>query len=82
MANFRHYAAVSAALFVVFIANLQLAHSQTYTPPPHFSHIVIVIQENRTPDDLFGGAPVGAKFHLRRIQWLYSVHRLGERWPE
>jgi phospholipase C len=58
MANFRHHGAVSAALFVVFIANLQSAHSQTYTPPPHFSHIVIIIQENRTPDDLFGGAPV------------------------
>ena len=25
--------------------------------PPHFEHIIIVIQENRTPDNLFGGNP-------------------------
>jgi phospholipase C len=30
-----------------------LAHAQL----PHFQHIIIVIQENRTPDNLFGGTP-------------------------
>jgi len=28
-----------------------------FASPPHFEHIVIVIQENRTPDNLFGGNP-------------------------
>ncbi len=30
-----------------------LAHAQTYTNP-YFEHVIIVIQENRTPDNLFG----------------------------
>jgi len=32
------------------------AHAQTlnYQAPPPFSHIVIIVQENRTPDNLFG----------------------------
>jgi phospholipase C len=25
--------------------------------PPYFSHIVIIFQENRTPDNLFGSGP-------------------------
>jgi phospholipase C len=27
---------------------------------PHFQHIVIIVQENRTPDNLFGSGPVGS----------------------
>jgi phospholipase C len=41
-------------------ANLQLAHAQVPTTPPHFDHIVIIVQENRTPDTLFGGDPKSA----------------------
>jgi|HubBroStandDraft_6_1064221.scaffolds.fasta_scaffold1368523_1 phospholipase C len=33
-----------------------LAYAQTQMPP-HFNHVVIVVQENRTPDNLFGNAP-------------------------
>jgi phospholipase C len=47
-------------LLSALVAKVECAWSQpqTYTPPPHFSHIVIIVQENRTPDTLFGGAPV------------------------
>ena len=31
-----------------------MAHAQNYQAPPHFNHIVIIVQENRTPDNLFG----------------------------
>jgi hypothetical protein len=37
------------------------AAAQSYQPPPHFNHIVVIFQENRTPDDLFGAAPSQAK---------------------
>jgi len=30
------------------------AVAQTYKAPPPFKHIVIIFQENRTPDNLFG----------------------------
>jgi|HubBroStandDraft_4_1064222.scaffolds.fasta_scaffold42957_2 phospholipase C len=35
-----------------------LAPAQTL---PHFDHIIIVVQENRTPDNLFGSGPSGTK---------------------
>ena len=41
--------AAKALLLVSFAA--MFASAQTL---PHFQHIIIVIQENRTPDDLFG----------------------------
>lgn len=44
-------------LLTAFAANAQWATGPTYTAPPHFSHIIFIIQENRTPDTLFGGAP-------------------------
>lgn len=34
------------------------AYSQTL---PTFDHIVIIVQENRTPDNLFGSAPFSTK---------------------
>ena len=42
--------AVLAVVSVACIAAAQI-------PPKTFKHIIIVIQENRTPDNLFGGAP-------------------------
>ena len=48
-------------LFTALAANAQWATGPTYVAPPHFSHIVFIIQENRTPDTLFGGNPfIGA----------------------
>jgi phospholipase C len=41
-------AVVLTALFGAVVAG-----AQTYQAPPHFNHIVIIVQENRTPDDLF-----------------------------
>jgi hypothetical protein len=45
----------AVVLFALFVA--VVAQAQTYQPPPHFNHIVIIFQENRTPDDLFGANP-------------------------
>ena len=45
-------------LFTAVAANAQWATGPTYKAPPHFSHVIFIIQENRTPDDLFGGAPI------------------------
>jgi phospholipase C len=45
-------------LFTALAANAQWAQGPPYTAPPHFSHIIFIIQENRTPDTLFGGAPI------------------------
>jgi hypothetical protein len=45
-------------LFIVltsFAANAQWSQGPPYQEPPQFSHIVFIIQENRTPDTLFGG---------------------------
>ena len=40
-------------LFTLFGATL--AHAQPV--PGQFQHVILVIQENRTPDNLFGGVP-------------------------
>ena len=46
---------LSFTLLTAVAANAQWAAGPSYTPPPHFSHIIFIIQENRTPDTLFGG---------------------------
>lgn len=46
----------SKFLLALFFFGAALAPAQTI-PPGTFSHIIIVIQENRTPDNLFGAAP-------------------------
>jgi phospholipase C len=43
---------IKILLLVSFGATIALAQSL-----PHFDHIIIVFQENRTPDNLFGSAP-------------------------
>jgi phospholipase C len=42
--------------FLVFLATT-VASAQTVPPPGTFQHIIIVVQENRTPDNLFGAGP-------------------------
>jgi phospholipase C len=42
------------SLFVLIALAATLAHAQTLH---HFDHIIIVFQENRTPDNLFGSGP-------------------------
>jgi phospholipase C len=51
------FAAKSLLLVSVAAA---FAHAQTI-PPNAFSHIIIIIQENRTPDNMFGSGPSGTK---------------------
>jgi phospholipase C len=43
----------TSILLLVSVA-AAITHAQTL---PHFDHIVVVFQENRTPDNLFGSAP-------------------------
>lgn len=44
--------------FVLFaLLGTSLAHGQTYQRPPSFQHIIVIVQENRTPDSLFGSNP-------------------------
>ncbi len=45
--------AAKSLLFPIVLA-ATFAFAQTL---PHFQHIIIVVQENRTPDNLFGGNP-------------------------
>ncbi|MGB9492445.1 MAG: alkaline phosphatase family protein [Terriglobales bacterium] len=52
---------VLLTLFTSAAANAQWATGPAYKAPPHFSHIIFIIQENRTPDTLFGGAPIFSK---------------------
>ena len=42
---------------LLFILPLATALAFAVNPPPHFEHIVIIVQENRTPDNLFGAGP-------------------------
>ena len=44
----------TAGILVLAALAATLAHTQTL---PHFQHIIILFQENRTPDNLFGGNP-------------------------
>jgi phospholipase C len=44
-------------LFTALAANIFPAYAQFHPQVPHFDHIVIIIQENRTPDTLFGDGP-------------------------
>jgi phospholipase C len=46
----------SKFLLELFFFGASLAPAQTI-PPGTFSHTIIVIQENRPPDNLFGAAP-------------------------
>src|SRR5215471_20981291 len=41
-------------LFLIALAATTSAFSQSI---PHFDHIVVIFQENRTPDNLFGSTP-------------------------
>jgi hypothetical protein len=46
--------ATRSLAFMIAIAATTFSSSQTI---PHFDHIVVIVQENRTPDNLFGSGP-------------------------
>lgn len=50
----------TASILLSVTLTATFAHTQTYHPPPAFRHVVIVVRENRTPDNLFGA---GAGIH-------------------
>lgn len=50
-----NFAAKSLLFLIAFVATGS-AFAQTI---PHFDHIVVIVQENRTPDNLFGSAGSG-----------------------
>jgi len=43
------------------LASFALASAFAQTALPQFDYIIIVVQENRTPDNLFGSGPSSAK---------------------
>ena len=45
-------------LFLLFFLSAVLAPAQTI-PSGTFKHIIIIVQENRTPDNIFGSGPAG-----------------------
>jgi phospholipase C len=49
----------SRSLLLVSLA-ATFAYAQTL---PHFDHIIIVVHENRTPDNLFGSNPQAGGMH-------------------
>jgi hypothetical protein len=51
-------------LLLIALAATTLAPAQTL---PHFQHIIILFQENRTPDNLFVSIPITAMAHGRRF---------------
>ena len=42
-------------LFLLLGLGSVLAYSQGLQAPPKFKHVIVVFQENRTPDNLFQG---------------------------
>jgi phospholipase C len=50
---------LAALLALSLAAHAQWAAGPPYSPPPQFSHIIFIVQENRTPDTLFGGQGLG-----------------------
>ena len=46
----------SAVLYVATLFVVSLASTAAWAQAQSFSHIVIIFQENRTPDNLFGSA--------------------------
>lgn len=42
---------------VCLLFAISLGVGVVHAAPPHFEHIIIIFQENRTPDNLFGGNP-------------------------
>ena len=51
-----------AAKSLLFLMSLAATFTYAQTlPPGTFKHIIIVVQENRTPDNLFGSGSSGTK---------------------
>src|SRR5580698_916440 len=45
----------TSSLLLVFALGATIAYAQNL---PHFDHIIIIVQENRSPDNLFGAGPM------------------------
>ena len=48
------FAGKSPLFLMLFVATLTHGQVATNTPNTPFRHVIVVIQENRTPDNLFG----------------------------
>jgi hypothetical protein len=51
----RKVATTATLLFTLL--GTSVAHGQSFPALPPFKHIIIILQENRTPDNLFGAGP-------------------------
>ena len=48
---------MKTAVSLVFLISLMAGFAAAQIPQGTFKHIIIVVQENRTPDNLFGSSP-------------------------
>ena len=68
-------------LFLLVWLGCSFAHAQTQIATiPHFQHVVVIFQENRTPDNLFQGlctstskcstTPTTSQYNIQTSKWL------------
>src|SRR5215467_5981197 len=68
-------------LFLLVWLGCSFAHAQTQiATTPHFQHVVVIFQENRTPDNLFQGlctssskcstTPTTSQYNIQTSKWL------------
>lgn len=68
------------SLFLLLGLGPTLAYAQTLTNPTSFQHVVVIVQENRTPDNLFQGlctspslcstTPTTSQYNIQTSNWL------------
>lgn len=68
------------ALFLLLGLGSNIAYAQVLTTPTNFQHVVVIFQENRTPDNLFQGlctspgicstTPTTSQYNIQTSNWL------------
>lgn len=67
-------------LFLLLGLGSNIAYAQVLTTPTNFQHVVVIFQENRTPDNLFQGlctspgicstTPTTSQYNIQTSNWL------------
>jgi phospholipase C len=73
----RKLAMFAVALFA-FLGTATAYGQAWQMPPGTFQHIIIIIQENRTPDNLFGGRPSHYEFPYGNPHKLFTCLNNGQ----
>jgi phospholipase C len=72
---------LAKGFFLLVWLGFSVAHAQTLTTTPKFQHVVVIFQENRTPDNLFQGLcttpticnitnPTTSQYNIQTSNWL------------